>query len=167
MIVSAWLYGRLMNAREPVPVAGYKLYVTDGDSFAIGPRRLRLDGIDAPEFRQLCSDADGRDWPCGRTARAALEILLTQPGLACEAEASDRYARSLASCHNAGNADIAASMVSQGMALSSEFKGMRSFGDEEDAAKRAKRGLWQGRFEHPADYRAAQAALRTNTVPAE
>jgi endonuclease YncB( thermonuclease family) len=167
MVVSAWLFAQSNNAKQPVPVAGQKLFVTDGDSFAVGSIRLRLEGIDAPEIRQLCRDAKGADWPCGRTARALLETLLTQPGLTCEAETHDRYARSLATCRTGSQTDIAAAMVAQGMALSSEFHGMRSYGDEEDGAKRAKRGLWQGNFDHPADYRSAHAALRTNTVPAE
>jgi endonuclease YncB( thermonuclease family) len=157
MVTVAWGYALWTDARAPVPVAGQKLVVVDGDSFALGPRKLRLDGIDAPEYRQNCRDARGGEWACGRAARAALEQLLTGAGLACEAEAHDRYARALATCRSASTPDLAAAQVLAGMAVSDEFHGMRSYGDEEDAAKAARRGIWQGDFMRPADFRAGLA----------
>jgi endonuclease YncB( thermonuclease family) len=153
MVALAWYYSMLTDRRQPVPVVGQKIYAVDGDSFTIGTRKLRLDGIDAPEFNQSCKDADGQDWPCGRTARASLEKLLTSPGLACEAEAHDRYARALATCRSAATPDLAAAQVRDGMAVSDEFNGMRSYGNEEDSARSAKRGIWQGEFIRPADFR--------------
>ena len=153
MVGAAWFYSRWTDGRQPVLVAGQKIQVMDGDSFVVGPRKLRLDGIDAPEYAQTCKDALGQDWPCGRTARAALEKLLTQPGLACDAETHDRYARALATCRSAATADIAAAQVLDGMAVSDEFHTMRAFGDEEDAARKAKRGIWQGEFVRPAKFR--------------
>jgi endonuclease YncB( thermonuclease family) len=164
VLVAAWYFDDRINQWGPVSIQGQKLIIADGDSFAIGTRRLRLKGIDAPEYRQTCKDANGADWPCGRTARAALEKLLTQPGLACDAEAHDRYSRSLATCRTTQTTDIAAAQVTDGMAVSDEYYGSRSYGDEEDAARNAKRGVWQGAFALPKDYR---AALRTNTQPAE
>lgn len=153
MVIGAWQYGKWTDGREPVPVDGLKIYVVDGDSFMIGSRKLRLDGIDAPELKQICNGSDGTPWSCGRTARAALEKLLTEPGLTCEAEISDRYARSLATCRTQLTADIAAMQVREGMAVSHEFNDMRDFGAEEDAARRAKRGIWRGNFERPEIWR--------------
>jgi endonuclease YncB( thermonuclease family) len=158
MLVAAWYFGEWTDSRQPVSVQGQKIFIADGDSFSVGSQKLRLAGIDAPEYRQDCKDAAGQLWPCGRTARAALEKLLTEPELACEAEAHDRYARSLATCRTTNTPDIAAVQVRDGMAVSDEFNGMRSYGDEEDAARTAKRGIWQGEFEHPADYRASKTA---------
>ncbi len=154
ILTGAYFYSQMSDKREPVPVTGQKLFVTDGDSFVIGTRKLRLTGIDAPEYNQNCKDARGSDWPCGRTAKANLEALLTQPGLACEAEVQDRYARSLANCRTVSTQDIAAAQVSAGLAVSDEFHDMRSYGTEEDAARAAKSGLWQGEFMLPKDYRA-------------
>jgi endonuclease YncB( thermonuclease family) len=153
MVALAWVYGQWADSRAPVPVTGQKIQVMDGDSFAVGGRKLRLDGIDAPEYQQSCKDASGQDWPCGRTARAALEKLLTQPGLACEAEAHDKYARALATCRSTSTPDLAAVQVRDGMAISDEFHSMRSYGQEEDEAREAKRGIWQGDFIRPADFR--------------
>lgn len=150
-----------------MPIAGQKLIVTDGDSFVIGVRRLRLDGIDAPEYRQTCKDPTGSFWECGKAARAALEALLREPELRCVAEAQDRYARSIATCGNKRRSDVAASQVAMGMAVSDEFYGIRSYGDEEDAARSAKIGIWSGEFTAPSEWRALYPILRTNTVPAE
>ncbi len=154
ILVAAWFYGAWTDRRQPVPIAGQKLYVLDGDSFVVGSRKLRLDGIDAPELKQTCKDSQNSEWLCGRAARAALEKLLLEPGLACEAGAQDRYARSVAMCHSATTPDIAAAQVRDGMAVTHEFNGMRDYGSEEDAARNQKRGIWGGVFEQPADWRA-------------
>lgn len=155
MLVLAWLWGEWTDQRRPVPIAGQKLYVVDGDSFTVGDRKLRLDGIDAPELRQLCKDAQGVEWPCGRTARASLEKLLLAPGLACVAEVQDRYARALATCQSASTPDIGAMQVRDGMAVTLEFHNMRDYGVEEDAARDARRGIWAGPFERPEEWRAS------------
>lgn len=159
MFGAAWFFGRWTDRREPVPVAGQKIYIVDGDSFTVGARKLRLDGIDAPELKQMCREAAGQDWPCGRAARAALETLLLAPGLTCEAEASDRYGRALATCQSPSMPDVAAAQVRNGMAVSHEFNGMRNYGSEEDEARKATRGIWQGTFERPADWRALHPRL--------
>ena len=52
--------------------------VFDGDSVWVKPlaggpyRKLRLEGIDAPEYRQSCTDEGGREVACGRDARRAV-----------------------------------------------------------------------------------------------
>lgn len=134
---------------ETVTAINEKIVVADGDSFAIGARKFRLKGIDAPEYNQICKGADGKDWPCGRSAKAALETMLTRPGLACSVEYHDRFARSLAKCRNTIIPDIGGVQVSNGMAISDDFHGLRSYGDEEDMASIAKRGIWQGSFIDP------------------
>jgi endonuclease YncB( thermonuclease family) len=134
------------------------IQVADGDSFQVDGRKLRLNGIDAPEYKQRCKDANGEPWECGKAARASLEMLLRSPGLRCEAEAEDRYGRSIASCSATNIADIAAAQVNAGMAVSHEYYGVRSYGDEEDAARSAKRGIWAGEFEAPSDWRARNTA---------
>lgn len=154
MMVAAWFYGVWTDQRQPVPIVGQKIYVVDGDSFVAGTRKLRLDGIDAPELKQTCNDSQNGEWPCGRMARAALEKLLLEPGLSCIAEAEDRYARSVARCRSESKPDIAAAQVSDGMAVSHEFNGMRDYGSEEDTARTQKRGIWRGAFDRPEDWRA-------------
>ena len=50
--------------------------VVDGDSLKAGDEQIRLLGIDAPELRQTCRDAQGRGWQCGRAARTRLAELV-------------------------------------------------------------------------------------------
>ncbi len=153
IIVGAYFYNNSKPPFETVTASGIKITAADGDSFAIGTRKLRLRGIDAPELRQTCKAADGSDWPCGRSAKAALETLLTQPGLTCTAELRDRFARSLAHCRTAQNPDIGASQVSTGMAITDDFHDLRSYGSEQDAAQNGKLGIWQGSFIEPKIWR--------------
>jgi endonuclease YncB( thermonuclease family) len=157
MLIAAWFYGVWTDQRQPVPIAGQTLYVVDGDSFVVGTLKLRLDGIDAPELKQTCKDGQNVEWPCGRAARAALEKLLLEPGLSCQAEVQDRYARSVATCRSTTTADLAAAQVNDGMAVTHEFNGMRNYGSEEDAARTQKRGIWRGAFDRPKDWRANHA----------
>ena len=153
MLVAAYFYGVWTDQRQPVPIAGQKISIVDGDSFVVGTRKLRLDGIDAPELKQTCKDNQNAEWPCGRASRAALEQLLFDPGLTCMAEAQDRYARSVATCRTTSTPDIAAAQVSNGMAVTHEFNGMRDYGDEENIAHKQKRGIWRGAFDRPEDWR--------------
>jgi endonuclease YncB( thermonuclease family) len=37
-----------------------------------------LDGIDAPEFNQICLDEKGHEWNCGLAARDALANLIAR-----------------------------------------------------------------------------------------
>lgn len=157
----AWGYAKLTDRRETIASKpGQAIRAADGDSFVIGARKLRLTGIDAPEFRQACKDARGTGWACGAASRGALIQLLAQPGLACEAEASDRFGRALAICSTAETPDIAAAMVSAGLAVSNEFYGLRDYGEEEDTAREAKRGIWRGAFTNPREWREANPRAR-------
>ncbi len=155
LLVALWLYLPGTERRETVQTRGQALTVADGDSFAIGPRKLRLDGIDAPEYLQTCTDMAGQSWECGKASRASLERFLREPGLACSAGAKDKYGRSIATCSTARVPDIAAAQVSAGMAVSDEYFGMRSYGNEEDEASDDRRGLWTGDFLRPDEWRAA------------
>lgn len=167
MMIAAWYYGELTDMRETVTLQGEALHIADGDSFSIGRRKLRLKGIDAPEYAQTCMDANGASWGCGKASRAALELLLRAPGLSCIADAQDKYARALATCSNSNLPDIAALHVANGMAVSDEFYGLRTYGTEEDVARANRLGIWAGEFIPPSEWRATHPTLRTNTVPAE
>jgi endonuclease YncB( thermonuclease family) len=155
MIGAAWAYSKFTQNIETIQPAGTeKIWAADGDSFNIGTRGFRLQGIDAPELNQICQDEAGRDWACGKAAHGALVLLLAQPGLSCQAEYSDQYKRALATCSSTGTADIAAAQVAAGSAISNEFNGIRDYGKEEDSARKAKIGIWRGEFIDPKQWRA-------------
>ena len=49
-------------------------HVIDGDSIRIADVEIRLHGIDAPEWQQMCK-VKGKDWTCGRAATDTLSFL--------------------------------------------------------------------------------------------
>jgi endonuclease YncB( thermonuclease family) len=122
--------------------------VHDGDTITVQGQRMRLLDIDAPEYRQTCTTT-GKAYPCGRLARAALAAMTAGKAVACKSWDRDRYDRLLAVC-SVGNpaVDINGEMVRQGWAV-----GYGGYRDEEAQARKAKRGLWQGEFQRPSDWR--------------
>lgn len=130
----------------PPPVAG-SARASDGDSFRLAGERIRLLGLDAPELSQDCASADGGRWPCGRAARDRLARLLATGPVECRPEDRDRYDRLLARC-SIGSDDIGAVLVAEGLAVSAG-----DYWPEEQAARKAGRGIWAGTFERPGDWR--------------
>lgn len=125
--------------------------IHDGDTLSIGQQRIRLFGIDAPEYGQTCKDADGADWPCGRDAARHLRDLTAGQTVACKVMDHDRYERVVARCF-VGHADLGATLVGQGYAIA--FRRYASdYVRHERQARRARRGLWAGSFEQPEAYR--------------
>ncbi|MBB4015512.1 MULTISPECIES: thermonuclease family protein [Chelatococcus] len=137
----------LLLWREETRVAG-SVDVVDGDTLRLADGRpLRLEGIDAPEIDQLCDKPSG-PYPCGRAARSALVRLVAGADVTCILDGKDRYGRLLGRC-SVGEEDVNASLVATGWAVASG-----RYHAEEAAAREGRLGLWQGRFERPADWRA-------------
>jgi endonuclease YncB( thermonuclease family) len=123
----------------------------DGDSLRRGDVELRLHGIDAPELHQECQRADGEAYACGREARSHLAKLVAGVDLTCVVFETDRYGRQVATC-SAGNIDINAEMVRSGWATAYARHGSDYLPDEQ-SARSARLGIWQGRFEQPEAWR--------------
>jgi endonuclease YncB( thermonuclease family) len=134
------------------PTALGDIRVVDGDSLRAGEQNIRLIGIDAPERHQTCRDARNREWACGAAATARLGELVAHGKVACTPHGRDRYGRTLAVCAAGGIADIGRTMVREGYAVNYSFDA-QGYAAEEDEARAAGRGLWQGAFERPQDYR--------------
>jgi endonuclease YncB( thermonuclease family) len=123
----------------------------DGDSLRLDSREVRLEGIDAPEYRQTCQ-LGAATIACGRTARDALAALLAKGPIRCVDHGRDRFGRMLGICFS-GDIDINAAMVAGGNAIA-----VGRYEAEEANARRASRGIWASSFELPADYRARTAS---------
>ena len=63
--------------------------VTDGDTLMLGRVPYRLDGIDAPETDQICLNADGQKWECGKEARDQLIKFISKRDVRCDDKGSD------------------------------------------------------------------------------
>lgn len=129
---------------------GGQASVVDGDTIQIHGQRIRLWAIDAPESRQLCRAA-GRPYRCGQQAALALADKIGQGTVTCRHKYFDRYGRSVAACQVAGD-DLGRWMVRAGWALAARPYS-RIYVPDEDAARRAGRGLWRGTFEAPWEWR--------------
>lgn len=71
------------------PIVG-RASVIDGDTLEVRGTRIRLHGIDAPESTQVCKDAAGKDYRCGRTAALALQDHIGKRLVSCDPRDTDR-----------------------------------------------------------------------------
>jgi endonuclease YncB( thermonuclease family) len=125
--------------------------VIDADTIEIQGKRIRLIGIDAPESAQWCVDSTGARYPCGRNAAFALDDFIGSSVVRCETKDQDRYGRDLAICYK-GHTDLNGAMVRAGLALAYR-RYDRRYVPQEDEARSERRGLWQGPFIAPWDWR--------------
>ena len=130
----------------PRPIAG-RAEVTDGDTLRIAGTRIRILGIDAPELAQTCTDASGKDWPCGAEAKAFVVGLVARQDLSCSLRGTDVYGRSLGTCM-VGGQDLGQAVMVAGWAVSDG-----GYVAEEAGARAAGRGIWSGSFIAPAEWR--------------
>lgn len=120
--------------------------VNDGDTLTLNDQRIRLRGIDAPEFDQLCT-RNGAEYACGKEAIRELRRLTAGSGVTCKGWERDRYDRLLARCEASGK-DLGEALVRSGWAV--------AYGDyhaTEAEARQSGAGLWAGSFERPHDWR--------------
>lgn len=148
------------TATAAIPPSSFAaVRAVDGDTLSAQhdgkTQRIRLAGIDAPELRQTCRDANGRDWSCGAAARLRLAALVAQGSVACTPQGEDRYGRLLAVCSAGGIADLGAELVRGGYAVNYS-RYTSAYAGLESQARAARRGVWQGSFDNPEDWRHAK-----------
>jgi endonuclease YncB( thermonuclease family) len=157
LLAAIWLYPEafgLSSEAETRTISGEKIVVRDGDTLTMGTQDQRLNGIDAPEFKQICKDEKGADWPCGKLARSEMQGLVKDHVISCEARTRDKYHRDVATCRDEAGRDLGRTMVERGLAVSYGGFAEGPYASEEAHAKAAKRGLWRGRFDPPSSWRA-------------
>jgi endonuclease YncB( thermonuclease family) len=128
-----------------------ELQVIDGDSLRRGGKEIRLYGIDAPEYRQTCDDAMNRPYPCGREAASALRRLVAGHEVSCRTVETDRYLRDVSLCEVDGSS-LNEAMVRDGWATA-YLRHSMDFVAIEAEARADRKGIWQGTFESPEEYR--------------
>lgn len=152
-LIGLWLFSDRLF--PPEIIRAEAALVRDGDTLVLDKTIYRLHGIDAPEYHQSCKDGQSRDWPCGKAARLQMAAMVASGNIICEPQAEDRYNRKVARCGSATVPDLSKAMVEAGLAISPAERGTAAYADEEEAAREAKRGIWQGSFDTPADWRVA------------
>jgi len=130
--------------------------VKNGDTIQLAGITYRLDGIDAPEFDQMCIDHHADPWACGVEARDHLAQLIGERDVSCEDLGPDKtYGKWHAGiCTVAGETtSLNQLLVRQGFALSFEPSAKGRFEEDEAAAKENRNGLWKGCFVAPQAFR--------------
>lgn len=127
----------------------HDIRIIDGDTLELDGETIRLAGIDAPESNQTCLDPFGAAYACGRTATAELERHAAH-GVTCDDRGPDVYGRRLAVCWDARSQSINAALVRDGWALA-DYEIW--YADEQMQAATEGRGMWQGDFIRPRDWR--------------
>ncbi|NKB58197.1 MAG: thermonuclease family protein [Alphaproteobacteria bacterium] len=125
-------------------------HAIEGDVLVVHGERVRLFGIDAPHPEQTCT-RDGRPYPCGAEAIAALTELIGLVEVTCRKEWYGANGQPIGVC-TVGSTDVGAWMVSEGWALADREASTLYAGQEKDA-KAARKGLWRGTFVEPKKWR--------------
>jgi endonuclease YncB( thermonuclease family) len=115
--------------------------VGDGDGIDLGPVRIRLNGIDAPEADQVCNAAGGGTWRCGEMATSRLEKLADGREARCVALDRDGYGRIIAECEVDG-VNLNETMMRDGLAWAFR-RYSEIYVDLENEASAARIGVWQ------------------------
>ena len=133
-----------------VAKADAKVKVIDGDSLILNNQEIRLSGIDAPEYKQTCFDAQKKEYACGIFSLKALKNLV-HDDIKCKTVTKDKYKRFVSVCYSQG-VNINQKMVEEGWAVAYK-RYTDAYNRAEMQAKKAKKGIWQGRFMKPELYR--------------
>jgi endonuclease YncB( thermonuclease family) len=124
----------------------------DGDTLLVGGIHVRLEGIDAPEISQSCTDASAKPWRCGAEAHRVLARIVAGQSVVCEERGLDKYHRLLGLCR-VGALDVNAELVRRGLAWAFVHYS-RSYVGVEAEARRARVGIWSGTATPAWQYRA-------------
>ena len=147
-----------VKSSEITSVTGYAK-VTDGDTIKIDTFKIRLNGIDAPEKKQKCKKPYLKifmftfyeDYSCGKKSTEALIKKINNQKVICKISDVDYFKRLIGECYKE-KTNLNSWLVSNGHAVAFR-KYSKKYVPEEIIAKQEKRGIWQGMFEMPWDYR--------------
>ena len=127
-----------------------KVKVIDGDTIYLNEKKIRFSGIDTPEIKQVCKK-NNEVIKCGIRAKELLINKIGNNKVKCVNEGVDRYKRILAECF-VNNQSLSKYLVREGFAFAYR-KYSTKFIEDENYAKKNKKGMWSMTFEYPWDYR--------------
>ena len=127
-----------------------KAKVIDGDTIHIDENKIRLHAIDAPETNQTCNEK-GKAYNCGVKSTKFLKELIGNSKVECITTGKDQYNRFIGICYK-DDLDLNSEMVLNGWAIAYRYYS-KDYVEEEEEAKRDKKGIWIGDFEEPYSFR--------------
>ena len=141
---------RQLNPNE-YPVIYGTARVINGDTLEMYGKYFKLYGIAAPEISQSCADARGTAYNCGREAALWLKSWIDGYELECHIIQQDTKGNMVGTCA-LGQYDLGAAIVNAGWALA-YVKYTDIYFPYEKQAEQNRRGLWQGQFYKPWDWK--------------
>ena len=128
--------------------------VFSGDTLALNNRIIKLFGVAAPDISQTCADASGRGYKCGRQAVSWLSGWLADNEVTCHILREDEKGILTGVCL-LGSYDIGAALINAGWAVADTSQ-TKIYLPYQEQAVTNKRGLWQGTFYMPWDWKKIQ-----------
>ena len=136
--------------------------IIDGDTVRISDKKIRLEGIDAPEIKQQCKKPFlkisatigfqfNKNYSCGVTSKKKLIDKIDNSKIKCISSLKDRYKRFLATCYK-DKINLNKWMVRNGYALAYK-RYSKDYVRDEEYAKENKLGVWEGSFILPEKWR--------------
>ena len=136
--------------------------IIDGDTVHINTKKIRLEGIDAPEIEQLCKKPFlqvsaligfqfNKNYTCGVTSKTKLTNKIDNSKIKCIFSSKDRYKRYLATCYK-DKVNLNKWMVRNGYAVAYK-RYSKDYVRDEEYAKENKLGIWEGSFIIPEKWR--------------
>lgn len=135
-------------------LSGVVTEVLRGYLFKLNNTYIKLYGIDTPDPNQNCKDKYNRDYPCGQMAQNTLEQMIQGKVLTCTPVGMDDRGAYIATCRTE-ETDVGAAMVFAGWAVA-DREDSQVYIPYEKQANQAKRGLWEGKFVAPWNWRITQ-----------
>ena len=157
-LIFFFLTYQYVKSSEITSITGHA-EVTDGDTIKINTFKIRLNGIDAPEKKQKCKRPYleifififYEDYSCGQKSTEALIKKINNQKITCKISNVDYFKRLIGECYKR-KINLNAWLVSNGHAVAFR-KYSKKYVSHETLAKQEKKGIWQGKFEMPWDYR--------------
>ena len=136
--------------------------IIDGDTVHINSKKIRLEGIDAPEIKQQCKKPSlkisaviglqiNKNYSCGVIAKIKLTDKINNSKIKCISSSKDRYNRFLATCYK-NRINLNKWMVRKGYAVAYK-RYSKDYVRDEEYAKKNKLGFWEGTFIMPEKWR--------------
>jgi len=129
-------------APQTTPKLYYRVTVRDGGTLQSGSVVIKLAGIAARDDEATCKGTNGKAWPCGAAAKAALARLIHARAVTCEVPKQGAAKDVVARC-SVAETDLSTWMVQQGWAEPKDTN-EPVLVQAAAAAKKGKLGLWRG-----------------------
>jgi endonuclease YncB( thermonuclease family) len=138
------------------PVRAAAPIVRDANTIQLGDVTYRLDGVDAPEFDQVCIDDHADPWACGVDGRDQLTRLVGGHAVHCDDLGPDKAHRKrhLGLCTVEGEAlSLNQQLIRLGFAMNLQPSAKSQFNNDEAIARDDRKGIWKGCFVAPKEFR--------------